>query len=94
MLPTVKKTLSSAMTRLEKVKKVVVGVAIAVAAVAGTLSVPAVAQAAASAQVTSGAPVMLVAMPGAGPVADHYSHSSHASHDSHASHASHASSRY
>lgn len=94
MFPSVRKTLSSAMTRLEKVKKVVVGVAIAATVAVGTLSVPVDAQAASSSQVTSGAPVMLVAMPGGAVNPYHHSHASHASHDSHASHASHASSRW
>jgi hypothetical protein len=94
MLPSVKKTLSSAMTKLERVKKVIVGVAIATVVAAGSLSIPTDAQAAPSSQFTAATPVMLVAVPGGNVVGYHSSHASHASHDSHASHASHASSRY
>jgi hypothetical protein len=88
MLPSAKKTLSSAMTRLERTKKIVVGLVAALAVTAGTLAVPTEAQASPLPQLTSAAPVMLMASPSDGRIAWHSSHASHASH------ASHYSSRY
>lgn len=93
MLPSVKKTLSSAMTKLERVKKVIVGVAAVTALASGLMAVPAEAQAATSIQVSAGSPVLLMATPMGESVGRHYSHSSHDSHSSHSSHASHYSSR-
>jgi hypothetical protein len=92
MLPNVKKSLSSALTKLEKVRKVVVGVATAAVLATGALTLPAEAQAAPTIQSPSVAgPVMLMATSMDDRIAWHSSHSSHASH---ASHASHYSSRY
>lgn len=93
MLPTVKRTLSSAFTKLEKVKKVVVGLAVAAVVATGGMTAPGDAQAASSVQVTASTPVMLLATPAGERVAWHSSHASHSSHESHASHASHYSSR-
>jgi hypothetical protein len=92
MLPIVKKSLSSALTKFEKVKKVVLGVAAAVVLATGAVALPTEAQAAPSVQTSlTAGPVMLMATSMDDRIAWHSSHSSHASH---ASHASHYSSRY
>jgi hypothetical protein len=92
LLPAVKRALSSSLTGLERVKKVVVGVA-AIAALATGLMATTDVQASVNGP-TAQTPVLLVA----GMVGDqagyHYSHSSHSSHSSHQSHQSHYSSRY
>jgi hypothetical protein len=92
MLPSVKRTLSSAMTKLEKVNKVILGVVTAAVVATGALTVSTDVQAApTSSQFSSGAPVMLSTNIGEDRIAWHSSHSSHSSHESHYSH---TSSRY
>ena len=105
-LPKFKKTVGSTLSKLEKVQKSVLGVALAAGLVMGA-SVSG--QANASVSISAATPVLgasstSAAAPGAlllsPPVAGndllayHYSHSSHASHASHSSHYSHYSSKY
>ncbi len=99
-LPKVKKGIGSSLTRFEKVRKTVLGVAIAVGlSGAGLSSLPTTV----GASVTSVTPahkdrgaIVLIQQSGQsdqGQVAQHYSHYSHYSHTSHVSHYSHYSSR-
>ena len=97
-LPKVKKGFDSSLTRQEKIRKTVLGLALAVGMSAGAAaSLPAIANATVpSVTPTSndrGAVVLIQqsAQSGRVQVADHYSHESHTSHGSHTSH---YSSRY
>jgi hypothetical protein len=92
-LPNAKKGFGSSLTRYEKIRKTVLGVALAVGMSAGAAaSLPATANATVpSVTPTSndrGAIVLIQqsAQSGRVQVADHYSHMSHSSHASHVSH--------
>lgn len=92
-LPKVKKGFASSLTRYEKVRKAVLGVALAVGLSAGAV---AALPTAANAKVPSVTPIskdrgaIVLVQPsttsGHLQVADHYSHASHYSHSSHVSH--------
>jgi hypothetical protein len=87
LLPKVRKGIASLLSKTEKVRKAVLGVAMATALVAATAMVPVDANAATS---DYAAPVLLSASMDSQPSY----HQSHRSHYSHQSHQSHYSSRY
>ena len=91
-LPKVKKGLASVLSKTEKVRKAVLGVALAATVALATGTMPSDASAAQS-TVSASSPVLLSAAPETLP-GYHYSHSSLYSHASHQSHQSHFSSRY
>jgi len=87
VLPKVRKGIASLLSKSEKVRKAVLGVAMATVVVAATAMVPIDANAATS---NYAAPVLLSAAMDSQPSY----HESHRSHYSHQSHRSHYSSRY
>ncbi len=101
IIPKVNKGLGSGLTRSEKIRKTILGVALAVGAGATAL---AAFPATAAANVPSVGPpsvdrgALVLSQPSAqsaqGQVAQATDHYSHASHESHASHSSHYSSSY
>lgn len=91
-LPKVKKGLASVLSKTEKIRKVVLGAALATTVALGAGTMPSDVSAAQTTVSTSG-PILLNAAPETLP-GYHYSHSSHNSHASHQSHQSHFSSRY
>ncbi len=100
-LPKVKKGIGSELTRPERVRKTVLGVALAVGLGAGSIvSLPSVTDAKTPSLTPpsrdQGAVVLTQdsAQVFGQQVAQHYSHDSHYSHESHASHYSHSSSQY
>jgi len=84
VLPTVKRGLSSALSGFERIKKAVLGIAVA-AVVASAGMVTPEAQAVTS-DVSVSDPVLLLVPFADNPPSQHYSHSSHYSHQSHQSH--------
>lgn len=94
--PKVKKGINRPLTRAEKVKKIIVGVALALGvALTGTPARDVQAAPMTQNVQQAGGAILFTAPAQAGDVvAQHYSHSSHASHASHRSHYSHYSSRY
>ncbi len=97
-LPKVDKGVKRAMTRTEKIQKVVVGVAVALgvtfAAMPAQASQMPTSQVAKEMTVVSEGALLLTPSTQLMQIAQHGSHWSHSSHASHASHASHYSSRY
>lgn len=90
-LPKVKKGLASALTKSEKIRKAVFGVALATSVAITAAMLPNVANA--RNPVDSPVPILL-SVSQEMPTGYHYSHSSHYSHASHQSHSSHYSSRW
>jgi|APEBP8051072266_1049373.scaffolds.fasta_scaffold06182_3 hypothetical protein len=84
VLPKVKRGLSSALSNVERIKKGVLGIAVAAVVASAGLAAPE-AQAAPP-QVLASGPVVLLATFADDAPSYHYSHSSHYSHQSHQSH--------
>jgi hypothetical protein len=100
-LPKVKKGIGSGLTRSERIRRTILGIAVAAGMGAATLSpLPATANAnvpfVTASSKHQGAIVLIQQSPRSdqGQVAQHYSHMSHYSHSSHYSHVSHYSSSY